>query len=827
MTYKLNPFTGKLDTSDGPQGPAGVVSAAGPGSQGTPSISFAADLDTGLYNYTANGIAVSTNGTGRLFIDASGNVGVGTSLTTAYFTNYTPLKLSGSAGGSLGIERAGELRLLLTADNSFSYVSSFGNGGIVFSAQAGAFSGSTGIENMRLDSSGRLGLGTSNPGSYNAAANNLVISESGDAGITIASPGSQGSIFFADGTASGAEQAAGYIYYQHSSDTLVLGTSNQQRLTITSTGAVGIGTTSPNRLLEVSGSGTTTRLTSSTNTSTLEFSTPGGFAYIGSKDGPNVYVETNGSERARIDSSGRLGLGTSSPEAELHLNDATGVSRIRFTGGAVGADNFEIGQSITGVSNSGFSVYDVDAAATRFVIDSSGNVGIGTISPSFDLTIDKDSNSVVTSYTRSYNTGSSAGGRVSAASAVGTIAISAYSAAHSIWPSSTVLNSDSGFTGGLNIYQTGANPIVLWTNDFERARIDSSGRLLVGTSTSVTGATLETNSSSVVVRYTNPGEFGFWRANGSVGSPTAVADGNILGRLYAVGYNGTTYINAARIEVEVDGTPGANDMPGRIVFSTTADGSSTPTERMRITADGNISFGSTGYNLGFSNTILINPSDGLIGFGMDGREEYMTGAAGCYIYSGSGSSGTTLAGELILQSRSNSDRSITFVTGSTPAKRMEIAGNGNVTVVGALSKGSGSFKIDHPLPEKKETHHLVHSFIEGPQADLIYRGHVQLVNGVAAVNLDEAARMTEGTFEALCTNVCCFTSNESDWTAVRGSVSGNILRIEAQDPASNADVCWMVIGERKDQHMLDTNWTDENGRVITEPLKQQPVAEAD
>ena len=44
--------------------------------------------------------------------------------------------------------------------------------------------------------------------------------------------------------------------------------------------------------------------------------------------------------------------------------------------------------------------------------------------------------------------------------------------------------------------------------------------------------------------------------------------------------------NAASIEAEVDGTPGANDMPGRLVFSTTADGASSPTERMRITSDG-------------------------------------------------------------------------------------------------------------------------------------------------------------------------------------------------------------------------------------------------
>jgi hypothetical protein len=328
---------------------------------------------------------------------------------------------------------------------------------------------------------------------------------------------------------------------------------------------------------------------------------------------------------------------------------------------------------------------------------------------------------------------------------------------------------------------------------------------------------------NIAVATALPANFFIGRARG--GAFEAVTSGDYLGKITFTGADGSAQIAAATIEAIVDGTPGANDMPGRLVFSTTADGASSPTERMRIDSSGRIGINGE-YNLGASNTISIDPNEGTIGFGMDGREEYITGTSGCYIYSGSGSAGTTLAGQLILQARSNTDRPITFVTGSTPAKRMEIAGNGNVTVVGALSKGSGSFKIDHPLPEKKETHHLVHSFIEGPQADLIYRGHVQLVNGVAAVNLDEAARMTEGTFEALCTNVCCFTSNESDWTAVRGSVSGNILRIEVQDPASNADVCWMVIGERKDQHMLDTNWTDENGRAITEPLKQQPVAEA-
>lgn len=141
------------------------------------------------------------------------------------------------------------------------------------------------------------------------------------------------------------------------------------------------------------------------------------------------------------------------------------------------------------------------------------------------------------------------------------------------------------------------------------------------------------------------------------------------------------------------------------------------------------------------------------------------------------------------------------------------------TVVGSLSKGSGAFKIDHPLPAKTDTHHLVHSFIEGPQADLIYRGKVNLVAGTATVNIDTASGMTEGTFEVLCREVQCFTTNESDWTAVRGSVTGSILTIEAQDNTSTASISWMVIGERKDKHMYDTEWTDENGKVIVEPLK--------
>jgi hypothetical protein len=143
----------------------------------------------------------------------------------------------------------------------------------------------------------------------------------------------------------------------------------------------------------------------------------------------------------------------------------------------------------------------------------------------------------------------------------------------------------------------------------------------------------------------------------------------------------------------------------------------------------------------------------------------------------------------------------------------------SATFSGSVSKGSGSFRITHPLPSLSETHQLVHSFIEGPQADLIYRGKLTLVNGKAQANIDEVSTMTEGTFEALCREIQCFTTNESGWDLIKGKVIGNIIYIESQNDNSTDEISWMVIGERKDKHMMDTEWTDENGKVIVEPFK--------
>jgi hypothetical protein len=145
--------------------------------------------------------------------------------------------------------------------------------------------------------------------------------------------------------------------------------------------------------------------------------------------------------------------------------------------------------------------------------------------------------------------------------------------------------------------------------------------------------------------------------------------------------------------------------------------------------------------------------------------------------------------------------------------------NANLIVDGSFTKGSGSFMIDHPLESMSETHHLYHSFIEGPQADNIYRGKVQLVDGKAVVNIDEVSSMTEGTFCSLNRDTQCFTTNESDWDAVKGSIQENILTIECQNTSSTATISWIVVGERCDKHMYDTDWTDENGKVVPERVK--------
>ena len=128
----------------------------------------------------------------------------------------------------------------------------------------------------------------------------------------------------------------------------------------------------------------------------------------------------------------------------------------------------------------------------------------------------------------------------------------------------------------------------------ESARIDSSGRLLVGHTANINNKLMQITTSNGAAlgllnyQATDDGpEVTFIKSrNGTKGSHTVVNNGDFLGRIFFRGSDGDSYERGVEIAAQVDGTPGDGDMPGRLLISTTADGASTPTERLRITSAG-------------------------------------------------------------------------------------------------------------------------------------------------------------------------------------------------------------------------------------------------
>ena len=143
----------------------------------------------------------------------------------------------------------------------------------------------------------------------------------------------------------------------------------------------------------------------------------------------------------------------------------------------------------------------------------------------------------------------------------------------------------------------------------------------------------------------------------------------------------------------------------------------------------------------------------------------------------------------------------------------------NMIETNNLSTNYNSIDIKHPIDTNKR---LVHSFIEGPRCDLIYRGTVKLVNGQANVNIDtdcveeQNCRMTEGTFEALCRNPVKYLHNNDSFSRIRGILHKNILTIICEDTNSTDSIDWMIVAERKDSSIRDWNRTNENGYLQTE-----------
>lgn len=168
-------------------------------------------------------------------------------------------------------------------------------------------------------------------------------------------------------------------------------------------------------------------------------------------------------------------------------------------------------------------------------------------------------------------------------------------------------------TNALTITQTGTgNALVVEDSanpDSTPVVVTDTGRFVIGYTTSIAGVS-SVNSAYQQHGLTNAGaSAGFydWQnvaiagpiynfnksKSGTIGTRGIVASGDRLGAILFGGDDGTNFISAGQIACLVDGTPGTNDMPGRLTFSTTADGASTLTERMRITATGNVGIGGT------------------------------------------------------------------------------------------------------------------------------------------------------------------------------------------------------------------------------------------
>jgi hypothetical protein len=158
-------------------------------------------------------------------------------------------------------------------------------------------------------------------------------------------------------------------------------------------------------------------------------------------------------------------------------------------------------------------------------------------------------------------------------------------------------------SGKVQLGSDGALSFGYGASSTEGARIDSSGRLLVGTSSSLRSAGIiqVAGSSYPAVDVfsfgttTNP-EFVLSQARGSQASPTVISSGDSLGKVLFRGYDGDEFHVGAIISAEADAAVSNNDLPTRLVFSTTADGSASPTEAMRINNAGELLVGYTADN---------------------------------------------------------------------------------------------------------------------------------------------------------------------------------------------------------------------------------------
>jgi hypothetical protein len=568
----------------------------------------------------------------KLFVQGDGKVGVGTTspgflLDLFGTTPALRIKANGVASG-VKLEQSSA-----TGDVELNVIDVYP---LIFKT--------ANTERARIDSSGRLGIGTSSPGAtldiIPTGTNIPLRITSNDSGVVYKSSSAfnkRFQLFFQDNSGTQTAKIGADLSGANASNLqFVAGSGATPQVTLNSSGQVGIGTTSPQAKLEIAQSSDNTdgpKLRIANNGNTLSNGQLiGGIDFFDGDDsgeGVGAYIYsyttdsigrasgqdlrfgfllegTDAQRRAAVigaDFGGALILGlqkSGAPGGNTIVVNGDGVGEISFQGND-GSEFVACAQIKAEIDNTpgandmpGRLVFSTtaDGAASpteRMRIDSSGRVGIGTASPgSYSAQLAVSGGTLAVVYTES---------GIELDPQFGFVAgtVRAYDRITSSYKT-------LGLTG---------NAVAFGINDVEKARIDSSGRLLVGTSSArgqlgITpgvqseGTGFAQGTLALTVN-SNSGAYpliSLARSGGtSLGSNTIVSNGDIVGKIFFTAADGVDMASAvATIEAIVDGTPGSNDLPGRLVFSTTADGASSPTERMRIN--------NAGYTLLFGDNVL-------------------------------------------------------------------------------------------------------------------------------------------------------------------------------------------------------------------------------
>ena len=326
--------------------------------------------------------------------------------------------------------------------------------------------------------------------------------------------------------------------YFPTSTTLGLSTNGTAALTIDASQRVGIGTTSPTYKLDVFNSGTTTTdfIVRNGTVSLLSF-VDSGAGYTGTTTSHPLLFTTAATERMRIDSSGNVGIGATS----LNLSASTKALTINSSSaGDYSALEFATAGTLRAYMNATNGAFYIASQSTnpmifytnaseRMRIDSSGNVGIGTSSPSYKLEVQGSVNNYLGQRIYNTNSGSSAVSYLQ-------IGNDSNGATAQLGLNSSTNTTNFGGANALYLANGLSAPISFATANTERMRIDSSGNLLVGTTSTISG--LSASTKIQVLGYV--GASGYNSRSGTSGSNS--------------GNNFNLYWNGSAMRLYVDAT---------------------------------------------------------------------------------------------------------------------------------------------------------------------------------------------------------------------------------------------------------------------------------